>query len=161
VKALVLYYSRSGHTRKAAEEIATALGADIEELKDNSNRGGPIGFLKSGREARAGATVTLEPLSHDPSAYDVVVVGTPVWASTMSSPVRTLLSGDAVREVKVAWFCTAGATSRSMHEGCFRAMTEESGCTPVATLGFGSGALRGDHSKAVADFVEAVEAAVP
>jgi len=160
VKSLVLYYSRSGHTRKLAQEIAAALSADIEELKDGRNRSGPIGFLKSGREARSGATVDLAPLSHNPSQYDLVVVGTPVWASTISSPVRTLLQHESLRGVKLAWFCTSGATSSSMHNGCLNDMSHESGHTPVAMLGLSAGELRGDHSKKVADFANSARAAV-
>lgn len=159
MRTLVLYYSRSGHTRKAAKEIAAALGADIEELKDNTNRGSPIGFLRSGREARSGATVELTPLVHDSTRYDLVVVGTPVWASTMSSPVRTFLQQESLDGVNVAWFCTSGAASSSMHDGCFSAMTRESGLTPVATLGLGSGSLRRDHSRALSDFIEKLKAA--
>ncbi len=159
MKALVLYYSRTGTTRKVAEEIASALSADLEELKDHRKRSGPIGFIKSGFEARAHKTVALEPLSHDLSTYDLIVVGTPVWASTMCSPVRTLLLNSALRGHKVAWFCTASSTSRSMHDSCLDAMTSESGLRPVATLGLSTKSLKHDHSEAISTFVASIRSA--
>lgn len=156
MNALVVYYSRTGRTRKAAEEIASALSADLEELRDNKKRSGPIGFIKSGIEARSGRTVNLEPLSHDPATYDIVVVGTPVWAGTMSSPVRTFLQETDLSKSRVAWFCTAGSNDQDMHKGCFNAMTEESGLTPLATIGFGTGSLKCDHAEGIANFAAVV-----
>jgi flavodoxin len=34
MKSLVVYYTRTGKTKSAAEAIATQLGADIEEIVD-------------------------------------------------------------------------------------------------------------------------------
>ncbi|MCK5584780.1 flavodoxin family protein, partial [Candidatus Bipolaricaulota bacterium] len=62
MKTLVVYYSRTGHTRKIGDEIAAALEADVEELKDDVGRSGPVDFVKSGREAKAGTLVNLDPL---------------------------------------------------------------------------------------------------
>jgi flavodoxin len=159
VKTLVIYYTRSGNTRKAAEEIAAALGADIELLRDGVNRGGPIGFIKSGREARSGATVDLKPLEHDPSTYDLVVVGTPVWARMVSSPVKTFLRTVPTGSAKLAWFCTVGASSESFKDNCFTTMTEAAGRNPMAMIGLSSRELKNDHSSAVAGFVESLKAA--
>ena len=35
---LCVYYSRTGNTKKAMEEIAQALGAELAELQDNVDR---------------------------------------------------------------------------------------------------------------------------
>ncbi len=48
---LVVYYSRSGHTKKAAEALSNVLECDIEEVVDTTNRDGPIGYLRSGYQA--------------------------------------------------------------------------------------------------------------
>ena len=153
MKALVVYYSRTGNTKKIADEIAAALGADLEELKDDVSRGGPAGFVRSAREARSGKLVNLDPLSHDPSTCDSVVVGTPVWAGNVSSPIRTFLRNSNLGNAKVAWFCTIASGSQSQQSSCFRAMTDEAGQTPVATVGFSMKELKGDHSQAIAQFV--------
>ena len=34
MKQLVVYYSRTGNTKKIGQEIATALGADLDEIVD-------------------------------------------------------------------------------------------------------------------------------
>ncbi|MBE3088681.1 MAG: flavodoxin family protein, partial [Actinobacteria bacterium] len=42
---LVVYYSRTGTTRKVAEYITKQLGADMEEIIDMKKRSGIWGFL--------------------------------------------------------------------------------------------------------------------
>ena len=48
---LCLYYSRTGNTRKAMEEIAKELGADLAELRDGVDRSGWGGWLRCGVDA--------------------------------------------------------------------------------------------------------------
>lgn len=105
MKTLIAFYSRTGNTRKVAEELAAALKADIDEIIDRKDRRGIIGWLKSGRDAMR-RTETLIRTRKDPSKYGLVVIGTPIWAGTMASAVRTYLSKNKFR--KVAFFCTFG-----------------------------------------------------
>ena len=42
---LCVYYSRTGNTKKAMEEIAQALDAELLELKDEVKREGLLGWL--------------------------------------------------------------------------------------------------------------------
>jgi flavodoxin len=152
-KTLVVYYSRTGNTKKIAEEVAAALQADVEELKDGKSRRGPIGFIMAGREAVRKVPANLKALQHDPAAYDLVVVGTPVWANTVCSPVRTFLERNRAGFKSVAWFCTAGAEDPTGAEKAFAAMTEASGLAPAATLGFGQAGIKTDHSQQLSAFV--------
>ena len=157
MRTLVVYYSRTGNTKKVADELAAALKADVEELKDGKNRGGPIGFLMAGREAMKKTPANLAPLAHDPAAYDVVVVGSPVWASTVCSPVRTFLTKNRAGLKKVAWFCTSGGEDPTGAEKAFAAMTEASELTPAATLGLGRVSIKNDHSQRVSEFVASLD----
>lgn len=52
----------------------------------------------------------LESLVHDPQLYDVVVLGTPVWGGTMSSPTRTYIETNKSKFNRVAFFCTQGGS---------------------------------------------------
>jgi flavodoxin len=114
MKALVVYYSRTGNTRKVGQEIARQLKADTEEIISVMDRGGPLGFLRSGREAQKKILAEIKPVKKDPSKYDLVVIGTPIWASNMSSPVRTYLSMHKFK--KTAYFLTGGGTSGKTFE---------------------------------------------
>ena len=46
---LCIYYSRTGNTKKAMEEIAEALDAELLELRDGVEQGGLRGWLRCGR----------------------------------------------------------------------------------------------------------------
>jgi len=152
VKTLVVYYSRTSNTRLIGNEIAAALGGDVEDLKDGKKRAGPIGFLLSGMEAKRKTLVQLEALTHNPSEYDLVVVGTPVWANDMCSPVRTFLSQQRTALNNVAWFCTSGSIDPKYAARAFAAMTEATGLTPVATFGIGRRNIKGEHSVVLSEF---------
>ncbi len=109
MQALVVYYSRTGHTKKVGDELAKALPGDVEEIVDTANRAGPIGWLMSGREGSGKKLAKIQPVKKDPANYDIVVIGTPIWAANMSSPVRTYLTENKAKFKNVAFFCTEGS----------------------------------------------------
>jgi len=57
---LVVFYSRSGNTKKVATDIASALGADLEEIVEKKNRQGNLGWLSGGRDAMKKAQTEIE-----------------------------------------------------------------------------------------------------
>ena len=132
MKTLVIYYSRSGNTRMVARRIADALGGEIEELTDQVDRKGIVGYLRSGREAFLGRRAKLNPIAADLSSFDLVVIGTPVWNASLSSPIRTFLQDHAAALPRVAFFCTLGGRGR---DRVLRQMEQICGKAPLATLG--------------------------
>ena len=151
-KTLVVYYSRTGNTRKVAEAIGAGLGADAEEIIDTKNRRGPIGSVCAGKDAVLKRPTAIEEPRKAPASYSLVVVGTPVWAGTMCSAIRTYLARQKDRLPKVAFFLT---TMRSGAERTFAQMTELAGRTPVATLEVRAGDVKaGRYAEAVESFVK-------
>ncbi|MFH0830044.1 MAG: flavodoxin [Candidatus Aenigmatarchaeota archaeon] len=126
MRTLVAYYSRTGNTRKVAGEIAKELKADLDEIVDKKSRKGPIGWLRAGRDAMRGSHTPFE-IRKDPKNYNVVIVGTPVWAFTVVPAVRAYLAKN--RPKKVAFFCTCGGNPGK----AFVEMEKLAG-KPVATL---------------------------
>ena len=104
MKTLIAYYSRTGTTRKVAEEISKQLNADIEEIIDLKNRKGAIGYIISGKDATLKKLTKIKELKKDPKDYDIVVIGTPVWAFSMAPAVRMYLKKAKIK--KVALFST-------------------------------------------------------
>ena len=131
MKTLVVYYSRTGTTRTVAQQIAAALGADLEEVHDRERRGGPIGWLRCGYQGYTGKLADIDDPVRDPSDYDLVVIGGPIWASSVSSPIRTFLRRHRDSLAKVAFFCTCGGDDPGR---VFLQMTGEAGQPPLAVL---------------------------
>ncbi len=105
---LCIYYSRSGKTRRAMEEIAAALGAELVEITDGEDRSGWRGFLRSGRDAMRRSTRPLQPYETEKplEEYRLVVIGTPVWAGRCSSIVRGFLKRRGLEPRRVAYVIT-------------------------------------------------------
>ena len=91
LKTLVVYYSRSGTTRKIAEALSEALSANIEEIVEANGRAVFFGYVRSLVEAIQKIPSAIAQSESDLSSYDRVVIGTPVWAWSVSSPVRAYL----------------------------------------------------------------------
>jgi len=131
MKSLVVYYSRDGSTKKVAEALAKELGSDVEELVDKKDRKGPLGYLMGGKDATLKSLTDLGPLKYDPSAYELVLVGTPVWSFTMAPAPRTYLTQMKGKIRKAAFFATCGGSGGD--RACVQ-MGEVSGLKPIATF---------------------------
>jgi flavodoxin len=109
VKSLVVYYSLEGNTRFVAAEIAAAAAADVLELKMLASA--PQGFKKyfwGGRQVMSKEKPALAPLDKDPAAYEVIWIGTPVWAFSFTPALRTFFSQVSLQGKKIALFCCSG-----------------------------------------------------
>ncbi len=111
-KILVVYYSRSGHTQMIARQLARACKADLEPIVDANPRDGITGYVRCAYEAALHQPGPIKRANHDPSLYDLVVIGTPVWCWNMASPVRTYLLRHRGRLRRVAYFCTYGGSGQ-------------------------------------------------
>jgi flavodoxin len=149
MRALIAYYSRTGNTKALAREIRVTLGGDLEEIVDRTNRRGILGYLRSGRDGWLNRRSKLAPTAVDPSAFDLVVIGTPVWSASLSSPVRTFLLDHAKTLPAVAFFCTMGGRGS---DRVFQQMEAICGKPPIATL------ARTERQLAVSDLPDAVVA---
>jgi flavodoxin len=131
MNALVVYFSRTGTTRKVAETIASSLGADIEAIHEPQNRLGFRGYLRSAFDATLSRWVPTDAVGRDPTRYDLVIVGTPVWGWSLSAPVRAFLAAHARRLPKVAFFVTEGGSG---DRRVFEQMAQVVAADPLATL---------------------------
>ena len=137
--------------------IGAAVDGDLEQIVDRTKRTGALGYLRSSYEAFRRRLVTIEPGTHDPSTYDLVIVGTPIWNLSVSSPVRSYLHhhGGALRNV--AFFCTCGGRGQ---ERVFAQMADLCGAKPLVTL-----AIRDDEvrhpEEPIARFVAEIDRKLP
>jgi flavodoxin len=155
MKILVVFYSRSGNTKKIAESISESLDCDIEEIVDTEKRGGIFGYIKSGYEAFRGKLSKIEDPKNDVSQYDLVIIGTPVWAGKMAVPVRTYITQNHAKFGKTAFFSTAGGTN---FDSTFSDMKEVSGASPIAEIGIRAKEVQdGSYKPKVAEFLTKIQ----
>ena len=110
-KALVLYYSQTGNTKGVALEIATRIGADMEEIipVQPYDTGFRATIERCMKEREEGTVIEIQPLTSDIAKYDVIFIGYPVWFGTYAPPVATFLDQTDLSGKKIVPFCTFGS----------------------------------------------------
>lgn len=105
---LCVYYSRTGKTQRVMEEISTALDCELREIHDHVNRKGAFGALRCGLDAMRKRTHNVNRLltKRELSNYDLVILGTPVWAGRCSSVMRGFLKRRGFELRNVAYVIT-------------------------------------------------------
>lgn len=110
-KVLVLYYSQTSNTKTVAQEIATRLNADIEEIVPVKPYDGDFQatIARCGQEREQGIIPDIQPIAADIAKYDVVFLGYPIWFGTYAPPVAAFLEKADLSGKKVVPFCTFGS----------------------------------------------------
>ena len=91
MKTLVVYFSRKGYAKKLAEEAAARENADLLRLETSERTAGLLGFMWCGRFGMHRWEMPIKPYETDVSAYDRVIVVSPVWVFSVCAPVRAFL----------------------------------------------------------------------
>ncbi len=80
MKTGIIFYSYSGITRDIAGKIQDACGGDLIEVKTRQNYNRLTAYTIGCLRARSGESDPIDPGSLDVTGYDLIVLGTPVWA---------------------------------------------------------------------------------
>ena len=157
-KTLVVFFSRSGRTRRIAKVLAERLHADLEEIGAVQSRDGLWGYAQSALEATAMLAPAIAAGRHDSRRYERLVIGTPVWCWSLASPVRTWLLQADLRHARVAFFCTMGGSGAWR---VFETMAQLTGKPPAATLALTEHQVEAGASGALDAFVRALQGPPP
>ncbi len=124
MRSIVVYYSYSGNTQKVAGVLSEYLSqkSDVEfiELKglDESDK-----FLVQAARAFRHKRATIQPVNFDLSRYDLICMGTPVWAFGPAPAMNTYLDKCFGTEGKsIILFSTYG--SGTGNERCLNYMQD-------------------------------------
>ncbi|MGN0071535.1 MAG: flavodoxin [Atopobiaceae bacterium] len=118
-KALVAYFSASGTTKRVAERLAKAAGADLFRIEPETpytsadlnwrDRQSRTTKEKNDRSIRP----ALKGAVPDVSSYDVVYVGFPIWWYTAPNIVNTFLESADFSGKTIVPFATSGGSNAS------------------------------------------------
>jgi flavodoxin len=107
-KSLILYYSYEGNTEKVATMIKDHLDCDIESIKPIKEMQSK-GFSKyfwGGSKVFMHKKPELVTIISDIESYDVLLIGTPVWAWTIAPPILSLIGLEPMKNKEVYFFYT-------------------------------------------------------
>jgi flavodoxin len=125
MKTAVVFYSYDGNCTFVAEQVRTRLNADLVRLetRDTKRRGGFAKYFWGGSQVFMRAKPALKPYEFDPAAYELIIIGGPVWAGAPAPPLQTFLSETKISGKKIALFvCHAGGKGKAL--GQFRALLD-------------------------------------
>lgn len=118
-KSLVVYFSCTGNTKAATQQIADKLGAGVYEIMpaqpyteddidyNNDN-------CRANREMNdASARPAIGGQSVDLANYDTILLGYPIWWGTMPRIINTFVEAHDLSGKVVLPFCTSGGSSIS------------------------------------------------
>ncbi|MGE5558412.1 MAG: flavodoxin family protein [Bacillota bacterium] len=108
MKAVVFYYSYSGKTKLVAEALGRSLRAEVREIKEVKKRGVLGAYFFGGRDALRGKSSEIQPCNTDLKGFDMVLIGTPIWAGRPTPAVNALLAKLDFTGKKVGAFVTLG-----------------------------------------------------
>jgi flavodoxin len=107
---LIVYFSRSGNTRRIANLIQQEVGGTLHEIQPAMSYPGAYNAVveQAKKEIHAGYKPALRSTLNHVESYDTIFVGSPNWWSTIAPPVATFLSEHDLSGKTIAPFCTHG-----------------------------------------------------
>ena len=116
MKTLVAYFSASGVTKRAAQALAQAAGADLYEIKPE------VPYTKADlnwMDKKSRSTLEMQDKSSRPaiikgdldvSGYDKILLGFPIWWYIAPTIINTFLESYDFSGKKIVLFATSGGS---------------------------------------------------
>lgn len=159
MRTLVVYFSRTGHTRSLAEQIAAAGSADLEAVQETNGQNGMLRYVRSLLQAVGHREASIGPSVHSPGNYEMVVLGTPIWGWNMSSPMRAYIQRHRGQFRKLALFSTCDGSGQTKVLADMQKLCDKA---PVATLALTTRELHDRfHNERLEKFMEQLRQADP
>lgn len=115
---LVVFYSATGTTRKAAQLLAGSHGWALGEILDEKPRTGATGYLRSVLDSMLGRHPAIRYEGPDPADFHTVVLMSPVWVYRLCGPMRSFIAShrDSLHRVAVASTMGSAGASNALLE---------------------------------------------
>jgi flavodoxin len=113
MKTCIIYHSYSGVTRGIAEKIKAACGGDLVEVQPKDNYSTLSAYSVGCFRARKETCDPVIPDSIDVSMYDLIVIGTPVWAWKATPVINGAIAAlKGCEGKKAVIFATCGSSAK-------------------------------------------------
>lgn len=100
MKCKVVYFTRTGTSRRVAEKVAKKLSCEVIQITDNMNWKGVLGFLKGGYYSSTNRNVDISINGKINSADELIVIS-PLWAGNVVPAIRVFLKNISLDKVNL------------------------------------------------------------
>ena len=156
MSSFLVYYSMHGNVRYVSEKVAKELGADLIELvpvKAYPDKGA-MQFIWGGSAVTFKKKPELEPYTFNASDYDLVIIGTPVWESNFTPPLRTFFENNDLTGKKIAVIATSAGGDSSKCLEAVKAAAKADSLAAVLSLTDPKDKPSDENEKQIAAFIE-------
>ena len=103
----IFYYSFEGNTQFIAETIQQSIGGKIIPVKPISSipHAKVLKYFYGGKQALLHEVPPIESLVRTPGEFDIIFIGTPVWAFSYAPAIRALFAHYHIVDKVLALFC--------------------------------------------------------
>jgi len=116
----VVYFTKTGNSRRIAEKIAGKLSCKAIAITDNINWNGFFGLVKAGYYGMLGKDVQINVNGNISDAEELIVV-TPLWADTTAPSIKTFLKRVSLEKVHLV---VSSNSSRIKNRSGFKSVSE-------------------------------------
>jgi flavodoxin len=113
MKTSIIYYSYSGITRGIAEKIQKACRGDLIEVKSKEHYSRLTAYTLGAYRAMKAECDPIEPETIDVTVYDLVIIGTPVWAFKPTPAINAAIAAlKGCNGKKAVIYATCGGSAK-------------------------------------------------
>jgi hypothetical protein len=128
MKPLVIFYTRYGHNITIAEAIARELGAELRRIQTAKQQH----FMVMGACSSMNIPMRILPMDLDVSAFDPIVLCTPIWAGKPAPPARMFLRQADVAGRRLAVCLSTGGGSSARAQAFVGKLAQDRGAQVFA-----------------------------
>jgi flavodoxin len=127
MKSLVVYCSRTGKTRLAAQAIAEALNTALVEIQETRPIPWPFVYISGGFAAFRNRGRKICPIEVDIKQYERIFVGSPIWNSRPTPAINSFIYQTNFEGRSIIPFFTMGGDNAEKALANITAKIEKSG----------------------------------
>lgn len=128
-KTMIIYFSLTGHTKKAAEYIQKQTGADLVRIEAKKPYSTDYKSVK--KRAKQEQNANIRPEIKDKiqgfSEYGNILIGYPTWYGKQPMIINTLFNNYDFKGKNVSVFTTSGGDSIASSEQAIRRLAQDGG----------------------------------
>ncbi|MHA1743012.1 MAG: flavodoxin family protein [Candidatus Heimdallarchaeota archaeon] len=116
MRTLTIYYSKTGNTKLVAETIAKEIKSELLAIKPKKEikSTGFLLYFRGGFQSITKRKIEIEEPKIDINNFDLIFLGTPVWAWNLNPVVRSFLETIPIKNKKICLFCCCASSGKGV-----------------------------------------------